>query len=275
MISSKASQFVVRHRVAASILGCTILGAVLVITSMAGAQQAPGYDPPLPPSMAEPPGKPQYPGGATPTPDPVRTRAINICTTVPDLCGLARGLRAAHSRGDLAAFTSLLSPVQVPCFNPERGARTPGELCAGQPDSALISGYTVASPFKQASVASEGQITSLLNSRLQVPTAAGRPPVLATPLSAGCAISPDEEIDCSVTAIALGLTDAKTKAIDSVVILVFRQDFGGRRFALVGAFTGLTDGSTLTGGPERRFVGGWTGNKTGGWYFELLDPAGR
>ena len=273
MIASKASQFVVRHKVAASILGCTILGAALVFGAMAGAQQAPGYDPPLPPSMAEPPGKPQYPGGATPTPDPVRAPASRICTTEPGLCGLGRNLAGAHARGELGAFTSLLSPVQVPCFNPERGARTPGTLCDGQADSAQVSGFTLS--VKQAVVLSEVEFTSFLASRLGLPPASGKTPIVATPLSAGCAITPDEEIDCSVVAIVLGLLDGKTKAVNDMVVLVFRQSFGGRPFALVGASAGLIDGALLTGGPERRFVGGWTGNKTGDWYFELLDPAGR
>ena len=168
---------------------------------------------------------------------------------------------------------SLLSPVQVPCFNPERGARTPGTLCDGQADSAQVSGFTLST--KQAVVASEGEFTSFLASRLGLPPEPGKPPRIATPLSAGCAITPDEEINCSVVAIALGLTDGKTKALYDVVVLVFRQGFGGRPFALVGASAGLIDGALLTGGPERRLVAGWTGNQTGGWYFELVDPAGR
>lgn len=272
-MTSKASQFIVRHRIAASILGFTILGSTLVLGAMAGAQKAPEYDPPLPPSMAEPPGKPQYPGGATPTPDPVRAPASRICTTEPDLCGLAMSLGAAHFRGDLAAFTSLLSPVQVPCFNPERGARTPGALCSGQPDDAQVSGFTVS--VKQAVVASEGEFSSFLASRQGLSLEAGKTPVVATPLSAGCAITPDEKIDCSVVAIALTVVNAKTQALNDVVVLVFRKGFGGRPFALVGASAGLGDGALLTGGSERRFVGGWTGNKTGDWYLELLDPAGR
>ena len=270
MMSNKVSQFVIRHRVAGSVLGITLLGAVIVFGAMAGAQQAPEYDPPLPPSMAEPPGKPQYDG--TPTPDPVRRPSSRVCSMVPGLCGLATSLSASHARGDLSAFTSLLSPSQVPCSEPVYGARTPGQLCAAQPDSAQVSGYTIMGLGKRASVTSEAELTSLLSSWLQIPAGAGTTPVVATPLSVGCAITPGEDVDCSVSAIALGLADAKTKATNGVVVLFFRQGFGGRPFALVGASAGLDNGAVLTGGTERRIMAGWTGNKTGGWYFELLEP---
>lgn len=273
MTINKLSQLVARHRIAALVLCCTLLGTVVVFAAMAGAQEAPEYDPPLPPSMAEPPGKPQYGDGATPTPDPVRSPSSPFCTTVPGLCGLAQSLVAAHSRGELAAFTSLLSPSQVPCFNPERGARTPGDLCTGQPDSAQVSGYTVIT--KQARVASEGEFTSFLASRLGLSPGTAKATMVATPLSVGCAITTSEGIDCSVVAIGLGLADGKTKAINDVVVLVFRRNFGGRPFAFVGATAGLVDGAMLTGGPERRLVGGWTGNPTGDWYFEPLEGPGR
>lgn len=273
MISSKVSQFLFHHRVAASILGFTILGSALVFGAMAGAQEAPEYDPPLPPSMAEPPGKPQFDGA--PPVDQVRVPTIPVCATTPGLCGLARTLGNAHSRGDFAAFAAMLSPTDVRCSEPVHGARTPGDLCAAQPDSAQVSGYTITGLGKPASVASEIELTSLLKSWLQLPTGAGRTPVIATPLSVGCAITQGEQVDCSVSAIALGLTDPKTKAANGVVVLFFRQDFGSRPFALVGASAGLDNGAVLTGGPERRIMAGWTGNQTGGWYFELLDPAGR
>jgi hypothetical protein len=145
----------------------------------------------------------------------------------------------------------------------------PGSLCSGPASPIRGSGYTVVGLGKQASLVSEAELTAVLSSWLQLPPGKGGSAIVA-PVSVGCAIGPAQDVDCAVTAVVLGLVDARTKAIQGTVVLFFRQGFGGHRFGLVGASGGLPDGAVLTGGPERRIMAGWTGNPTGAWYFELL-----
>jgi len=254
-----------RHRTAALVSGMA-LAAGLIFGAIAVAQQVQGEDPPFPPTMPEPPGKPQYEG--TPTPDPLKTPTSRICDSTPELCGLARGMGTAFAAKNLAALTTLLTPTEVQCYNPGSVRPLPGRLCDDKESGAVVAGYTITGGGKQATLLSEAEFRERLTSWLELPGQSGYTP---KPVSVGCAITPSESVDCTVTAVAIGLFNPKRDAMDGTIVLFFRRDYGERPFGLVGASGGLPDGAVLTGGTERRIMAGWTGNETGYWYFELLD----
>ncbi len=263
MSRPSVSQLLRRHKREAAISGI-VLAAVLIFGTIAVAQQ--GEDPPFPPTMPEPPGKPQREG--TPTPDPLQTPASPVCDTEPGLCGLARGMGTAFVAKNLAALTTLLTPTEVECYNPGSVQPLPGPLCSDKESGAVVSGYTITGGGKQARLLPETEFRERLASMLELPGQSGYTP---KPVSVGCAITPEETVDCSVTAVAIGLYNPKRDAMDGTIVLFFRKDYGGRPFGLVGGSGGLPDGAVLTGGTERRIMAGWTGNETGDWYFELLD----
>jgi len=256
-------KFIQRHRIAAFTVPLAAV-AVLVFGAIAVAQQ--GEDPPIPPTMPEPPGKPQYDG--TLPPDPLKTPTSRICDSTPGLCELVPNVGDAFARQDLAAFAQLLTPSEAECPGPAAERPDPGLLCDGQPAGTIVSGFTITGLGKQATLLPEIEFSELLESWLELP---GKSSATPKPVSIGCAITRTEVVDCSVTAVAIGLYYPKQDTAGATIVLFFKKDYGGRPFGLVGASGGLPDGAVLTGGTERRIMAGWTGNETGDWYFELLD----
>lgn len=253
-----------RARPVAILLVGLVLGVGLIVGAIAVAQQ--GEDPPIPPTMPEPPGKPQYEG--TLPPDPLKTPMSRICDSTPGLCELVPSVGEAFRREDLTALAEWMTPSEAECRAPGSDRPDPGLICEGKPSGTVVSGFTITGLGKQATLLSEAEFRERLGSMLELPGQSGYIP---KPVSVGCAITPEETVDCSVTAVAIGLYNPKRDAMDGMIVLFFRKDYGGQPFGLVGGSGGLPDGAVLTGGTERRILAGWTGNETGDWYFELLD----
>lgn len=218
--------------------------------------------PPLPPSMPEPPGKPEF--METPTPDHYEPPSESLCAQSPDLCATARAL-ATSLGGGAGALSGWLAPAPIVCPEKETPA-SPLPLCAGAGGQTRV-GLTIMSK-RRAFV--DGKAFLEWMALLSGETTGALP--RAVLVSVGCEMPKGGGPPSCDREAAASILLERQDGQKPLLILILRADLTTGRFGIVGGVSANAEGAVVAGGPARRLLPGQPGwpapNDAGDYYFE-------